>query len=125
VHATVFDEAAPTGRKELPFQFELKTDERVHMLGTGTIVLHSYALPREICNRLLRYPIENDEILAVLCKRHGIPQIAVNRRAFWLKSNPKMKYGIYQETQLNVEQSRRVRRILGWGDPWPKLDSIA
>jgi hypothetical protein len=94
------------------------------MLGTGTIALHSSALTREVCHRLLRYPIENDEILAVLCRRLGIPQIAVQRRAFWLKSNPKMKYGIFEETQLDNQQSRRVRRILSWGDPWPDLDLI-
>jgi hypothetical protein len=126
VHGTIFrtalDGMPSSARETYSMQQDLAGDRRVNMLGTGTVALHSSVLSASAMEELLNYPIENDEILAVLCRNAAIPQYAVQRRPFWLQSNPRMQYGIFEETQLDPQQLRRVEAVLSRGEPWPDVE---
>ena len=122
VHGTRFLESghAHVPLPTYPFQRSLQHDHAVHMLGSGTVAIHSSILSRTSWRRLMRYPISNDEILAVIARTKGFPLVAIARQEYWLKSNPKMTYGIFEETQLEARLARRARKILSWGEPWPE-----
>ena len=125
VHATVFSKGSHqwADRRYMMFEESLNRDQRVHMLGTGTLALHSGIMAKSAWKNMLEYPIENDEILAVKCNKLGIHQYAIQRRASWLVSNPKMKFGIFEETSLDPVKSKRINRILDKGKPWAPLDA--
>jgi hypothetical protein len=124
-HAVVFETKVTncyaSHRSLYLFESALARDRRVHMLGTGTACLHSSLLPADDLRRMLDYPTQNDEILAVTCRKHNIPHISIARQNGWLRSNPRMKYGIYEETMLNSNLQRSVVNVLSEGNPWPDL----
>ncbi len=123
VHGVIFEQSSQAHllHHRILFERALRCDSEVHMLGTGTIAFHSSILSSADCRRLLRYPVANDEALAVISRARGIRQIAVERRPYWLRSNHRMNFGIFEETQLLGHQSQQVTRILECGTPWSTL----
>jgi hypothetical protein len=95
------------------------------MLGTGTLFLHSTLLTAAEIQLLQSRPTENDETLAVLCKRRGLEQISVSRKAGWIKSHPQMKWGIYEENMMHLEKQRKLTELLSAENPWPDLTAFS
>lgn len=124
VHGTIFDETIShyykSIRKMLLFEQELEKDTPVHMLGSGTLAIHSSLFSDDEFNSLLTHPTENDEMLAVLCRKRSIPMIAIQRRSRWLRSHPGMKSGLFEETMLNPTQQQKLVTLLKKGEPWPQ-----
>jgi hypothetical protein len=108
-------------RKMLLFEQKLEQDTPVHMLGTGTLAMHSSLFTDDELTHLLSHPIENDEMFAILCREKAIPQIAIKRAAGWLRSNPAMKTGLFEETMLSLVQQRKLVELLKKGEPWPTI----
>jgi hypothetical protein len=125
VHGSIFPERLASYYDPaivlIPFMQSLVHDKYVHMLGTGTLCLHSSVLRARDVGRLLRHPTENDETLALICRERGIPLIAIRRPAAWLQSNPKMKFGIYEENLMSQSNNKRLSALLKRGNPWPSL----
>jgi hypothetical protein len=107
--------------RDLLFAQALERDVRVHMLGTGTLFLHSSMLTAEDVALLQGRATENDETLAVICKRRGLAQISVARPAGWIKSHPQMKWGIYEENMMSLDKQLRLTELLAAENPWPDL----
>lgn len=111
--------------RDLLFAEALDRDQPVHMLGTGTLFLHSSMLTSEEVALLQSRATENDETLAVISKRRGLEQISVARAAGWIKSHPKMKWGIYEENMMRLDKQLRLTEILSAANPWPELSELA
>ncbi|MCO5130288.1 MAG: hypothetical protein M9932_06950 [Xanthobacteraceae bacterium] len=122
VFSPIFSNCYASRIQEYQFERALPSDRRVHMLGSGTMCLHSDTLASGDAANFLGYPTENDEIVAITCLSRNIRQIAIARQAGWIQSNPKMTYGIYEEVMLDVDKQRKVVEILSKGNPWPHLD---
>ena len=124
VHAAIFTKGCHqwVNRQQLNFECSNRENQRVHMLGTGTMALHSNILDKHTWKGMLEYPIENDEILAVKCNNYGIHQYAVKRNALWLRSNEKMQYGIFEETSIDPAKMKRINHILDRGKPWKPFE---
>lgn len=124
VHGAIFTNGCHqwANRQMLNFEFPIRENQRVHMLGTGTLALHSSIMDKNTWKGMLDYPIENDEILAVKCNKVGIPQYAVKRSALWLRSNKKMQFGIFEETSIDPTKMKRINNILDRGKPWEPFE---
>lgn len=127
-HATIFaSEVQDYWRSRLSnisFSEALDRDQRVHMLGSGTLFLHSRQLPAVEVKRLLSYATENDEMLAIICKRLGLLQVSIEREAQWIKSHPEMKWGLFEENMTSPETLVRLSRMLSAENPWPPLPEV-
>lgn len=126
IHATIFQSTIShyfNSVKELMlFEQKNSNDRTVHMLGTGTLALHSSILENEDLDRLLAHPTENDETLAIICKEKNIKQVALSRAQKWLRSNPKMKTGLFEETMESLKQQQKLIAILNSAGEWSDLD---
>jgi hypothetical protein len=110
--------------KKTNFSEALQSEERVHMIGTGTLGFHSSLIDtfRDELFYLMNYgeglANANDEALAVFANKKSIPMYIVPRSEGWLRSNKKMKYGIYEEHFNDDDLSSSVVRLLAAGNPW-------
>ncbi len=123
VHAALFMRNIPASgnhRTEvLRFQLGEERDRAVNLLGTGTIGYHSDTVRGWDWSVLLENRISNDEALAVLAKRSGVPLVAIAREEGWMKSHEDMEFGIYEEKALMPETHAKVLDFLRENEPWP------
>jgi len=109
------------------FSAPLPDVKKVHMIGTGTLAFHSsliYPYRKELyelMNFRSGYENANDECLAVFCNKKNIPMYIAPRQEGWLRSNKKMKYGIYEEHFNDESLSKSVIELLSSANPWPNL----
>lgn len=122
VHAANLMEIIPESgnhRKEvLRFQEPESEDRAVNLLGTGTIAYHSDTVKNWEWEVLLDNRISNDEAVAVLAKRSGVPLVAIERAKGWMKSHEEMVFGIFEEKSLMPETHAKVLRFLRENQPW-------
>jgi len=123
VHAAILKNLIPEAgsyRQEvLRFQGAQNEDRAVNLLGTGTIGYHSDTVSGWDWSILRDNPISNDEAVAVMAKRFGVPLIAIKRSEGWMKSHEEMSFGIYEEKSLMPGIQARVIKLLRDNEPWP------
>lgn len=100
------------------FQEALEADTPVHMLGTGTIALHSDTVKDFNWDLILKHNISNDQSFAVNAKRAGVPLICLKRAKRWMKTHPDMNFGIYEEKQLVPGAKDAAMELLIKNSPW-------
>lgn len=135
VHGIIFNEIVSSFHRgsessiaqKFNFSASLSNAKQVHMVGTGTLAFHSSLIDPfrkelyELMNFRSGYENANDECLAVFCKTRKIPMYIVPRQEGWLKSNKKMKYGIYEEHFNDETLSNSVIELLSSANPWPTI----
>lgn len=125
VHGVIFEselkDARSSRRKVFKFPEALGEDTPVHFLGTGTVALHTSVLPAMDLSKFMAYPIANDEILAVSAKTADVPMICVRREAGWLQPHPEVRFGIFEERQIDGGEHDKATELLVGANPWPEL----
>ena len=96
--------------------------QRCHYLGTGVLAAHSSALARMSRDRLLSEPINNDDIFALEAQRCGLRLWSGPRPQHWVKSNPQMSFGLYEEVYLDSNKRSHRQELLDSVPVWPKFD---
>lgn len=123
VHGAIYrrDATDPVAHRQQVFNFQraLPRDTAVHLVGTGTAAWHGDLMKGVDLGPILRHPIANDEALAVIAKAQGIPMVCVARGDGWLRSNPGMKFGIWEEKQLIPGAREPVNALVAGAGPWP------
>jgi glycosyltransferase involved in cell wall biosynthesis len=109
------------------FSEGLTEEKMVHLIGTGTLAFHASMISKhkeelyQLMNFRDGYENANDECLAVFAKQKNIPMYIVPRKNDWLKSNKKMKYGIFEEHFNDATLSDSVVNLLATANPWPNI----
>jgi glycosyltransferase involved in cell wall biosynthesis len=106
-------------RHLLHFKWKNKLDKRVHILGTGTMLLD-----RQLVPWLPRFEFPNmaDIWIAKFMAKHSMPMYAVARGDEWLKDNDETGDSIYEQNIVNrtdqrVIVDRELRSIVEWLKP--------
>ena len=125
VHGSIFNKFVKDASKcrsdIFNFQEGLESIKRVHMIGSGTSIFPNKIAKEINISKLFQHPLANDELLALIAKDKNIPIYAIDRDKGWMKSNPNMEYGIFEEKQLNKEIKSEVSSFISSHNPWPTL----
>lgn len=135
VHGLIFEENVKNFhvgdgnsiQEKINFNKSLENSKRVHLIGTGTMAFHSSLIKDfkdeifNIMNPRSENENANDESLAVFSKLKGIPMYLVPRTENWLKSNKKMKYGIFEDHFNDPQLANSVLSLLASANPWPNF----
>ena len=86
---------------------------KVDVGGTGVLFYHTDTKfpPFEV---FLKYIRCNDETLGAWAHENKIDVITVPKEKLWIRSNPKMNYGLYEEKQINKNERQDLIEVYKW-----------